>query len=391
MTSRRGFLISAAALAVAGQTACVPNAGTGSQAASSSGQISSTTTQASAPSATFAAPLVPQAPRVALEGLNSPWQIAFLPDDSGETGNRSALITSRDTGVVYRADVPLEASEAASLSEFAQVPDVYHGGEGGLLGLALAPGFYDSPRAYVYRSAQSGNQLLTTTDFKDFEVLVGDIPRGRIHNGGRLAWGLDDSLFVGTGDAGQAENAQNPNSWGGKILRVAIDPNTGKPQPVEIYSFGHRNVQGIAFTSSNQMWATELGPDRNDELQRIVKGGNYGWPAVTGYDITALDGVTTRPAQHVWESTADASPSGLAIFQNTAFVASLRGQRLWIVSLPQGSTEAEELAPGPLPQLDPPEFHGSRLRDVAVTQDGQQLWIITDEGESSKLLVCDLG
>ncbi len=385
MHSRRAFLLTAAAVAVAGQTACVPAANNGNQAASSSSNINSSTTPLGPdPQLTFAAPLVPQAPRTVLEGLDSPWQIAFLPSQSGR---QSALLTSRDRGIIYRVDVPQEASGTAQRADFARVPDVNHGGEGGLLGIALSPDYASDQLAFVYRTGDFSNQVLSTRDFRSFETVIDDIPRGRIHNGGRLVFGPDGALYVGTGDAGQRENSQNPKSLGGKILRY--DPARGK---TAVYSLGHRNVQGLAFTDRGELWATELGPDRDDEFQRIFEGGNYGWPDATGYGTVDISGVPSRPANHVWESTADCSPSGLAIHGSTAFVAALRGQRLWIVSLPQGlSTDPAAPVPrGPLPQLDPPEFQGARLRDVAVTPDGKSLWMITDERASSKLLVCAL-
>ncbi|GAB2901256.1 PQQ-dependent sugar dehydrogenase [Neomicrococcus lactis] len=387
MITRRALLVTAAASAVAAQTACVPNAGRGTQAASSSSSgISSTTTLGSAPKPTFVAPLVPQAPRTVLEGLDSPWQIAFLPRDDA-SGQRSALLTSRDTGVVFRVDVPNAQGGTAQKSEVARVPEVYHGGEGGLLGIALSPDYSESNQVYVYRTVSGGNQVISTRDFRRFETVIEGIPRSRIHNGGRMVFGPDGALYVGTGDAGRREVAQELEKLGGKILRH--DPSSGK---TTVYSLGHRNVQGLAFTSSGELWATELGPDKDDELQRIYQGGNYGWPLTTGYGTSEVSGGRSRPAHHVWESTADASPSGLAISGQTAYVAALRGQRLWVVSLPKGlSHDADTPIPaGPLPQLDPPEFKGSRLRDVAVTPDGKSLWILTDEGPASRLLVAAL-
>ena len=122
------------------------------------------------------------------------------------------------------------------------------------------------------------------------------------------------------------------NALGGKILRLTPRDAPRRAIPFgdnPVYSLGHRNVQGLAWDSAGRLWASEFGPDVDDELNLIVPGGNYGWPEVTGAPHRAgfLD------AKVVWPSTAESSPSGLEIVGDTAYLGALRGQRLWAVPL----------------------------------------------------------
>ena len=143
-------------------------------------------------------------------------------------------------------------------------------------------------------------------------VISPGFPKAATHNGGRIRFGPDGYLYVGTGDSQRREQPQDRAALGGKILRLTPD---GRPAPGNpfgdnpVYSLGHRNVQGLAWDSAGRLWASEFGPDVNDELNLIVPGGNYGWPEVTG--------APHRPgfldAKVVWPSTADSSPSGLEI------------------------------------------------------------------------------
>jgi glucose/arabinose dehydrogenase len=173
-------------------------------------------------------------------------------------------------------------------------------------------------------------------------------------------------LYAGTGDAAERGNAQDPGSLGGKILRLRPDggipadnPDPGSP----VWTLGHRNVQGLAWDSQGRLFATEFGQNRVDEINRIEKGGNYGWPEVegTGGGDRFRDPLVTWP-------TSQASPSGAAIAGDTLYVAALRGERLWTVPLDGAGgtgTPAAVLA-------------GSygRLRHAAVAADGA-LWVLT--------------
>jgi glucose/arabinose dehydrogenase len=160
-------------------------------------------------------------------------------------------------------------------------------------------------------------------------VLAG-IPSGGIHNGGRIAFGPDDKLWIATGDAGIRELSQDRSSLAGKVLRVEPDGSTPDDNPfgTPVWSQGHRNIQGLAWDSGDQLWATEFGSSEADELNLIRKGADYGWPTVEG---VARDARFEDPAV-TWR-TDEASPSGLAIVDDVAYVAALRGQRLWQVPL----------------------------------------------------------
>lgn len=196
------------------------------------------------------------------------------------------------------------------------------------------------------------------------QTVIEGIPRANYHNGGRIAFGPDGLLYVATGDATRRDAAQDPASLGGKILRLTPDgaPAPGNPFGTAVYSLGHRNVQGLAWTADGTMWASEFGQDTWDEINRIVPGGNYGWPVHEGVagDPAFIDPVVT------W-TPDEASPSGLAAVGRTLFVGGLRGERLWMLDVDAGAVAG---APAPLWTGE----HG-RLRDVVVA--GDRLWVLT--------------
>ena len=256
------------------------------------------------------------------------------------------------------------------------VDGVEPGGEGGLLGLAVSPTFAQDALIYVYYSAADDNRIATMTlrdgELSDQQVIVEGIPSAGIHNGGRLAFGPDGLLYVGTGDAGDRPNAQDLGSLGGKILRLSADgsPAPGNPFPdaPAVYSLGHRNVQGLAFDEQGRLWAAEFGQNTYDELNLIVPGGNYGWPDVEGPDEDPGDGF--EPPQRFWP-TDDASPSGIAFWQGSIWMAGLRGERLWQIPL----TGATDGAPTGEPVAHLAGDYG-RLRTVLTAPDGS-LWVST--------------
>jgi glucose/arabinose dehydrogenase len=300
---------------------------------------------------------------VVAAGLEAPWDLVFTPD--GE-----ALVSERDSSRLLSID------SSGNVEELQRLPE--NGtGEGGLLGIALSPNYESDGYIYAYYTTDTDNRVTRFRLGEDPEPVLTGIPVLTYHNGGRIAFGPDGNLYVGTGDAGDTSNSQDLNSLGGKILRVTPDGDVPADNPFSnspIYSYGHRNVQGLAWDEGGQLYATEFGQNRYDEVNRIQPGGNYGWPAVEGEGGFFASGEYIDPIA-TW-ATSEASPSGAAILKNGAipqwegsfFMAALRGQRLYRLALdPSGTvTEQEELLSG----------QAGRLRHVVQAPDGS-LWVLT--------------
>ena len=292
-------------------------------------------------------------------GLAVPWGLAFLPDGD-------AVVTERDSArvLLVGGDAPYEVTEIGTIGEAAPQ------GEGGLLGVAVSPDFDRDRTLYFYFSSATDNRIVTATYDKGglskVEPILTGIPLGGIHDGGRLAFGPDGFLYASTGETGDGDLAQDKKSLGGKILRLTKKgkPAPGNPFGDEIWSWGHRNIQGLAFTDDGQLWASEFGQSTYDELNRIDAGANYGWPLYEGEGGTA-DGFVDPQA--VW-GTDVASPSGLAFTPGALWMAALRGNRLWRIPLDAAG------------DADQPEayFVGEygRMRTVVTAPDGT-LWLTT--------------
>lgn len=204
-------------------------------------------------------------------GLEAPWEIAFLPD-------RRALITERPGRVrLLESDGTLRPDPVAEVAVSAV-------GEAGLLGLAIDPDFKSNRLVYLYRTTDSGNEVaryeLDGDRLTEQATIVDGIDAGAIHDGGRIHFGPDGLLYVATGETGDDSLAQDPDSLNGKILRVR--DFRGEGAEPEIVSLGHRNVQGFDWDAEGRMYATEFGPDADDEVNLIREGSNYGWPEAQG-------------------------------------------------------------------------------------------------------------
>jgi glucose/arabinose dehydrogenase len=199
------------------------------------------------------------------------------------------------------------------------------------------------------------------------EELFTGVPVGQIHDGGRLAFGADGMLYIATGETGNEELAQDRNSTGGKILRLDPDGDVPADNPYPdspVWSYGHRNVEGLALDDDGRLWASEFGLDTWDELNLIRPGVNYGWPIREGDEGDSCDCVDPKAQWPV----EDASPSGLAYADGALWMASLRGERLWriVVDGPRVVGEPKAYFTG--------EY--GRLRAIDVAPDGA-LWLGT--------------
>lgn len=309
--------------------------------------------------------------RVLSSGLEAPWGLVVLDDGQ-------ALVGERDSARVHLVSATGEPTAVGV------VPSVTAGGEGGLLGLAVPPDspWHDGTPApfYAYATTAEDNRVLRVTPDPEggepsVSVLLDGIPKASIHNGGQLAFGPDGQLYVTTGDAGDPDLAQDPDSLGGKILRVtpAGQPAEDNPDPESpVWSLGHRNVQGLDWDATGRLWASEFGENEFDELNLIRPGGNYGWPEVegTGGEPTYSDPVAE------W-ATQDSSPSGLAVSrEGDIYLAALRGESLWRVPVEDRGTGTgrNSVIVGEPERLLEGDF--GRLRAVVSGPEGA-LWALT--------------
>ncbi|XVS62715.1 PQQ-dependent sugar dehydrogenase [Actinosynnema sp. CA-299493] len=300
-----------------------------------------------------------------------PWGLDFLPDGSGVYSRRDAF------------DI-VKLSPSGAKTTLGTVPNVVTtNGEGGLLGIEVSPTFATDNYLYIYHTAANDNRIVrmkvqgNALVQSSLQVLLTGIPRNRYHNGGRLRFGPDGKLYAGTGDGQNANWAQDLSNLGGKVLRLNADGSAPTDNPYYgnggnaryVWTYGHRNVQGLAFDGQGRLWQAELGNTIMDELNLAERGGNYGWPSCEGTSGACAGYIAPK---RTW-STATASPSGITIVNNALYVATLRGSRLYRLVISGTSVGSETT-----------HFQGTygRLRTVEPAPDGS-LWLTTSDDRDS--------
>lgn len=303
---------------------------------------------------------VGEAYTVLAQELRVPWVITF-DDDIIYISEREGNIVKVDGSKMTRQSVHLNKS--------------VHGlGEGGFLGFLLAPDFAKSKLAYAYHTYEENGQIWNRVvllkqngeQWDEVQALLEGIPGAANHDGGRMAIGPDKLLYVTTGDAQQRELAQDLNSLAGKILRLTLDGKIPADNPLRdsyVYSYGHRNPQGLVWNEEGIMFNTEHGPSGDpgghDEINMIEAGANYGWPDI--YGDAEKEGMKT-PIYHTGEKAI--APSGATIDANN---------RLLIATLMGGALYRYDPAVNKMSVV----FEGEgRLRDVKI-KDGR-IYVITN-------------
>jgi glucose/arabinose dehydrogenase len=298
---------------------------------------------------------------VLAEDLDVPWEVVVL--DEGRY-----LVPERPGNLVL-----VEDGEQHVVEEFDELEDPFLG-EGGLLGVAVHPNFEETNWIYVYQTVDRESVQNTVRRFEldtesyelhDETVIIDGIPSDRIHNGGRITFGPDGYLYITTGDSNDPDLAQDRDSLAGKILRLNDDGSIPADNPFDnpVYSYGHRNPQGLAW-EDGRLWATEHGSSARDELNVIDAGGNYGWPTITGtQNGSGMESpVFTSGQYETW------APAGVAAHEDSVFFAGLRGERLYEATV-DGESVVSFVA----------HFAGDfgRIRAVTLGPDGEYLYLTT--------------
>lgn len=293
-------------------------------------------------------------PNVVATGLALPWGLAVRPDGT-------ALVGERRTGRVL-----LVQPRRAPVRELMRMPGIDATGDGGLLGLALSPTYRDDQLVYAYITTRTDNRVVRFVVGQPVTPVLTGIPRGRTGNGGRIAFGPDGMLYIGTGDAGRPALAAARGSLAGKVLRVTAfgRPAPGNPNPASpVHSLGHGALAGLCLGGPGQVYATEPASAAADEINRVEAGRDYGWPAGPGGKARAGAAAPDRTVP-----AATAGLAGCAVIERGLFVASTTGQRLYALPLDSNG------------RTGPPTDHLAgaygRLRTVVAGSDGA-LWLTT--------------
>lgn len=309
-----------------------------------------------------------------VSGLDTPWEILWGPDDH-------IWMTER-FGRVSRFD-----PETGELKQILDISNTVHEqSEAGLLGMALDPGFESNNRVYLVYNYLDGSNIkerLVRYIYEGGElvnetILLDDIGGSGNHNGSRIAFGSEGNIFLTTGDAVNASQAQDKNSLNGKILRINPDGSipSDNPDPASyIWTLGHRNPQGLVFSPSDILYSSEHGPSNDDEMNIIEKGRNYGWPDVQGYcnDANEIEFCNTHNVKEpiaAWTPTLATAGidyydhSSIPEWQNSIIMTTLKASRVVVLNLSGDGMSVDNQVP---------YFQDwwGRLRDVCVSPDGR--------------------
>ncbi|BAK14741.1 glucose/sorbosone dehydrogenase [Solibacillus silvestris StLB046] len=253
--------------------------------------------------------------------LEAPWAINKLGDTFYIT-ERTGHIVKVEQGEMTRQAVKLEKTLSTA-------------SEAGLLGFVLAPDFVQSNEAYAYYTYETASEQYNrivvlqqeNDSWREKRLLLDQIPSGKYHHGGRVKIGPDQKLYVTAGDASNPQTAQDLTTLSGKILRMNLDGSIPDDNPfphLYVYSYGHRNPQGITWSTDGTMYASEHGQSAHDEINKIEAGQNYGWPIIEGEEEQEgfISPLFTSGSESTW------APSGIAFYDNKLYVAALRGTAL---------------------------------------------------------------
>ncbi|GHH98059.1 PQQ-dependent sugar dehydrogenase [Neobacillus kokaensis] len=287
----------------------------------------------------------------------------YIPWTINKSGGLFFLSQREGSVIQINGDLGLVDVQNVKVSK-----DIFHEGEGGFLGFTLAPDFEKARKAFAYHSYQKNGETLNRivslkldgNTWKEDAVLLEGIPGGKVNSGGRIKIGPDGMLYATTGDVGKGENAQNLKSLAGKILRMTVTGEIPKDNPFKnsyVYSYGHRNPQGLVWDNKGNLYSSEHGESGHDEINLVQAGKNYGWPVIQG-DEEAKGMV--QPIVQSGDSTW--APSGMAFNDGKLYVASLAGKKIF--SYDVASKQLHEFY-----------AEAGRLRDVLV--DNNELFMIT--------------